>query len=116
MTVSDHHGLAQTCTPETGSVGLLTPKALADLSPTRPLLVRPKVGWRGVELQMYRHKQPGAISIPGNRDHVLVLTMDGKVLVDDNTGGRRQRGWAGAGYFGLKPAGTPVSRSWKGRA
>jgi hypothetical protein len=115
MTVTDHHRSARTCTaPETGSVGSLTPKALADLLPTRPLLTSTKVGWSGVELQMYRHP-PGAISTPGNRDHVLALTMGGKALVDDTTGGRRRRGWADAGCFSLTPAGTPVSRSWKGR-
>lgn len=92
----------------------LTPDALADRLPSRPLLTSPRGSWRGVELQMYRHP-PGEARTPGNRDHLLVLHMAGKVLIDDTTDGHRRQRWADASHFSLTPAGVQCSRSWKGR-
>ena len=97
------------------ATGLLTPEAWAKLLPRRPLLTSPPGGWGGLELQMYRNG-PGGVSARGSRDHVLVLNMAGRTLIDDTCEGRRQKIWSEPGSFCLEPAGKPASRSWKGSA
>ena len=89
---------------------------MPDLLPSRPVLaLSASDGWRGVEIQHYRHP-PGIVDVPGNRDDLLVAHLAGPVLVEDSRGeGRTERRWTGPGQVSVTPAGQPVRRLFKGR-
>lgn len=108
------HLCAQSDVGRAATSGIASPERLADLLPSRPVLTSPQGRWPGIELQMYRHP-PGTVQTPGARDHVLVLNLAGRVLIDDISEGRRRTAWADAGHFSLTPAGQPVRRAWQGR-
>lgn len=94
------------------AASLVSPERVSGMLPSRPIL-KSWGAWPDLELQMYRHP-PGQARTPGPRDHVLVLNLSGRILIDDFVDGRRRRAWADAGCFSLIPAGQMVRRSWKG--
>lgn len=93
---------------------MITSRAVVRALPSAPISGVPDGGWLETELQLYRHP-PGSVTRPGARDHVLVLNMSGKAVVDEVVDGDRETKTADVGTFTLTPAGRPVVRSWAGR-
>ena len=97
------------------SVGRLTPEDVGEMLLSRPITSSEALGWRGILLQRYQHP-PGTIDLPPVRDHIVVVNLAGRTIVEDEVdGGQRERRWTDGGHMSLTPAGQSVSRVLKGR-
>ena len=92
----------------------VTPAALAQILPSRPVYTASPARHRDMIAQFYRHP-PGGVEYPCLPAHGLVISMGGESLVTDKTAHGQRQAWNRPGCITLTPAGQSVQRSWQGR-